>query len=506
MTRRRPSAPAAWPRPVLAALLILPIGLSAGGAPLRAQETASAGGQLLDQAPLVAFLVPDRASPLSLPETAPLPFVEPTALPADTPQVALDIAAAGRPEGVTATPVETVAIESGEPLATLALPADPQALPPLAIDPPVPFRDPRASGWDIAADIRTRTEQEAAGQATTDAASSPAAVPVPPPPPAARTITTAEPAASAVAAAEPAAEMPVMLAGLAAPIGPVPLPLLRPPTPRAMAAHYDQVAMLLPPAGVPSPPLGFAGGCGLAASDGTIEVAGRRVLIDVPSGYDPRVPTRLILAFHGRTGSPERVQGYYNLDTRPADGSRGPQAIIAYPQASSAGWGGRVTADLEFTAALLAEMERRFCIDSTQIFAVGHSMGGSFVNTLACSMPRAFRGVASVAGGGSVTQRCESAPVAQILLHNPADDFVAYSLSEGELSRRLSQNGLVQTVSARSDEPFPCRRYGAQGPEPVIFCDLPSTTNRHGRVYRHGWPEGTGETILAFFDSLPPRR
>jgi polyhydroxybutyrate depolymerase len=286
----------------------------------------------------------------------------------------------------------------------------------------------------------------------------------------------------------------------------VPLPLSR-PTPPAQPPQgvtYDQVAMLVPPFPDATTPL-RSDGCGRPAADATLDMteggSTRRVIIDIPAGYDPSVPTRLILAFHGRTGTPEKVQQYFDLDQTP--GHR--RAILVYPKASSAGWAGAPTADLAFIDGLLADLKRRFCIDPGQVFAVGHSMGGSIVNTLACVRPEAFRGIASVAGGSSVIARCDGQSVAEILLHNPADNMVPYSTSQTERDRRIRQNGLLETISAQSTSPFLCRRYGTSAASPVVMCDLPSTVQRNGSTYRHGWPPGTAEAILTFFDALPPR-
>jgi polyhydroxybutyrate depolymerase len=286
----------------------------------------------------------------------------------------------------------------------------------------------------------------------------------------------------------------------------VPLPLSRPTPPPLppQGTTYDQVAMLVPPfpdAGTPV----RSDGCGRPAADATLDMSEggstRRVIIDIPQGYDPSVPTRLILAFHGRTGTPEKVQQYFDLDQTP--GHRA--AILVYPKASPAGWAGAPTADLAFIDALIADLKHRFCIDPGQIFAVGHSMGGSIVNTLACVRPETFRGIASVAGGSSVIGRCDANAVPEILLHNPADNMVPYSTSQDERDRRIRQNGLVETVSAQSTSPFLCRRYGHSAASPVVLCDLPSTVQRNGSTYRHGWPPGTAEAILTFFDALPPR-
>jgi polyhydroxybutyrate depolymerase len=246
-------------------------------------------------------------------------------------------------------------------------------------------------------------------------------------------------------------------------------------------------------------------GCGArsaASGTQTVTFAGRsrRFIVDLPQGYAPATPYRLILAFHGRTGTAEKVRSYFDLEglgVRPA--------IIVYPQALPRGWGNTLTGpagDFRFVDALLARIEASYCIDRTQVFAVGHSMGGSFVNSLACGHPAAFRGFGTVAGGIGSVRTC-GGPVAAIMLHSPDDRAVAFSQARQELDKQLRQNGFTGAgEDARTG--FACRRWGnAQEPFPVAFCRLPSTRNGSGRPYTHGWPEGTAATIIGFFDTLP---
>lgn len=395
--------------------------------------------------------------------------------------------------------------------ALAAGPADPLAVPPmvgaiLSADEPVHSRsgaaDDQLASLPPADLMFPPTSAEAHAAALAD-------VPLPARLPADRTIGRSMGAQSAVPVPAEAAG-PVTEAATQAifpeDLASVPLPLSR-PTPPALPPQgvtYDQVAMLVPPFPDATTPL-TSDGCGRPAEDATLDMteggSTRRVIIDIPPGYDPDVPTRLILAFHGRTGTPEKVQQYFDLDQTP--GHR--RAILVYPRASSAGWAGAPTADLAFIDALIADLKHRFCIDPGQVFAVGHSMGGSIVNTLACVRPEAFRGIASVAGGSSVIARCDAQAVPEILLHNPGDNMVPYSTSQDERDRRIRQNGLVETISAQSTSPFLCRRYGTSSASPVVLCDLPSTVQRNGSTYRHGWPPGTAEAILTFFDALPPR-
>ena len=210
------------------------------------------------------------------------------------------------------------------------------------------------------------------------------------------------------------------------------------------------------------------------------------------------MPTRLILAFHGRTGTAEKVRTYFELE-----GPAARPAIVVYPQAQG-DWGGKADRDMAYVDTLLARLKATLCVDQTQIFAAGHSMGGSFVNDLSCGRAGVFRATAVVAGGIGGVRPCQG-QVAAILLHNPKDNMVPYSQGITERDKRIAQNRLAATPVDASAT-FRCKRWGrANISDPVVFCDLPSTLNRK-RPYSHGWPDGTGPAITGFFDRVTDQR
>lgn len=163
--------------------------------------------------------------------------------------------------------------------------------------------------------------------------------------------------------------------------------------------------------------------------------------------------------------------------------------------------------DFAFFDALLDYLTASYCIDDAQIFAVGHSLGGSFVNSLACARGDVLRGVAVVGGGYGGIPGCRG-QVAALVMHHPDDRLVPVAAGEAAREARLAQNGLTDQVPWPMSRPsgFQCERYGV-GPteEPVIWCPHPFDHTRSGRYYPHNWPSGTGAAIIDFFDRLPDR-
>jgi polyhydroxybutyrate depolymerase len=187
----------------------------------------------------------------------------------------------------------------------------------------------------------------------------------------------------------------------------------------------------------------------------TVDGRERPVLL-VAGDADPQTPRDLVIAFHGRTNSNMQARAYYDPERyaqRPT--------IFVYPtglptETGSRSWNdagdspGQLR-DYELFDAILLRVARLYCIDLGRVFAVGHSLGASFVNSLACARGGKLRGIATVAGDIGLTE-C-SGPVAAILFHSMHDELVSIRRGEAVRDRLVAVNGL-RGPSA----PLPVRR------------------------------------------------
>jgi polyhydroxybutyrate depolymerase len=233
----------------------------------------------------------------------------------------------------------------------------------------------------------------------------------------------------------------------------------------------------------------------------------RNLIADLPAGYDPRHPHRLVVAFHGRTNDNAQVRAYYGLE-QPA----GDPTIFVYPLAlrqadgtfswSDPGDSSGSLRDYALFDTIVARFARDYCIDPDGIFVVGHSLGASFVNSLACARGDLIRGVGSVAGGVQ-RSRCRGS-VAALVLHNPADKLVPFSEGERARDSLVAQNGQDEAAAEPTEVgPFECERFAAHDPaNPVLWCPHHQDQTSRGRYYPHQWPSGTGEAIMDFFETL----
>jgi polyhydroxybutyrate depolymerase len=265
------------------------------------------------------------------------------------------------------------------------------------------------------------------------------------------------------------------------------------------------------PAGLSGAPAGAAepsSGCGAAppTPPETFEIAGqeRRAIVVLPQDYEADRRHALIFAFHGRTSDNARARRYFGLE-RAADGP----TIYVYPAAlpdrrgrftwADSGDPPDALRDFALFDVILDRIASAYCVDLDAVYVVGHSLGASFANSLACARAERIRGVATVAGGIAPSD-C-SGEVAALLLHNPQDQAVP--LSEGERARDalLGQPGELIEPVRRRFAGFDCSRYG-EAANPLLWCLHTQDFTSRGRFHPHQWPRGAAEAILTFFATL----
>jgi len=220
----------------------------------------------------------------------------------------------------------------------------------------------------------------------------------------------------------------------------------------------------------------------------TLTVGGleREYRLHVPAGYDPAIPTPVVLNIHGYGGSGANIERYTSLSSH-ADANG---YVIVYPQSTSftaqdgsavrswndlagstsSGPSGPICTaeafdyptptecgeaagpcawascndDISFIAALLDELEANYCVDTDRVFASGMSNGAMFVHQLACTMPERFAAVAPVAGTLARGYNCApsaATPVSLMNIYGVDDRYV-------DLENPISSDGYYYTSAA----------------------------------------------------------
>lgn len=255
---------------------------------------------------------------------------------------------------------------------------------------------------------------------------------------------------------------------------------------------------------------GCAGSPPASPPDSIIVDGRQRGLIVAPvAGQEASEPYDVVVAFHGRTNSNAQVRNYFGLEKaaqRPT--------LFVYPAALPAGDGTRSWTDGAATSpeprdfalfdAIILRLAMLYCVDLGRVFAVGHSLGASFVNALACARGDQLRGVATVAGDTGLAETNCTGPVAALLLHNPRDQIVGIEGAALVRDRLILANGLPSGPEPSPSNDLGCVRFGEAGAvNPVVWCAHHRDVTRRGRYYPHQWPPDAGALIMEFFAQLP---
>jgi poly(3-hydroxybutyrate) depolymerase len=138
---------------------------------------------------------------------------------------------------------------------------------------------------------------------------------------------------------------------------------------------------------------------------------------------------------------------FFAADTRLSGSEYSADKIMVYPNGRGGAWAGAnyseatVAEDLQFVWDLLADVRANFCVDSARIYATGMSIGGGFVNTIACNDTVGGEFAAFAPASGSFytdndehyeecTPAREVTPIVEI--HGGADADVKYEGGEGQ--------------------------------------------------------------------------
>ncbi len=159
----------------------------------------------------------------------------------------------------------------------------------------------------------------------------------------------------------------------------------------------------------------------------------RDYLLYVPSSYDRRTPTPLVISMHGAGlwGAAQKETSQWN------DMADEQRFIVVYPSGIG-GKGVRVwrvepgaglLKDVRFIAELIDTLKKSYNIDSTRIYANGLSNGGGMSFALSCTLSDRIAAVGLVAAAQTLPWRwCEDhRAVPMIAFHGTADPEVPYN-------------------------------------------------------------------------------
>jgi dienelactone hydrolase len=111
------------------------------------------------------------------------------------------------------------------------------------------------------------------------------------------------------------------------------------------------------------------------------------------------------------------------------------------PQGIDNGWANTGNRDLTLVDNLTALIEGDLCVDTTQLFALGWSYGGSMSYAVACARPAVFRAVAVLSGANLSGCGPGTQPVAYLGIHGTHDSVLNISLGRSIRDTFVRNNG-----------------------------------------------------------------
>jgi polyhydroxybutyrate depolymerase len=225
----------------------------------------------------------------------------------------------------------------------------------------------------------------------------------------------------------------------------------------------------------------------------------RNYFVHLPQRYDSNKPYPLLISAGG-CGATNGVSGDNGGSNPLADNQDVAVQVglsYVYPQGGGACFadGSADTPDLPYFDAVLAELDRHYCFDRSQVFVSGFSSGAWETYMLACARGGVIRGIGTQAGGLRKDRpACTKLPVAAFLTagvndSNPIKNVDSTGFDSGSGAARdvlLKTNGCTSNASeayVTKDAPadWNCLRYtSCPSAFPVVWCAISAGGGGHG--------------------------
>lgn len=234
---------------------------------------------------------------------------------------------------------------------------------------------------------------------------------------------------------------------------------------------------------------GCTSGKELAEGAATITIGGatRKYTLRKPTGYSADRAWPLVLALHPNGSN----MAYWDATT----GSRAmrpilkDKAILVLPEARMGDWRGDLPTDLAYFDSLISLLKKEMCIDTSRIFSMGFSGGGSFSGVLGCSRTD----IRAIASGGAVIYfdktKCVGKPAAWITIGD--GESIPARIEFRDFWRTRNACTTMTTVVPPAST---CVAYGCPDPKlPVEFCS---------HAGDHVWPSFGADAAWLFFSKF----
>jgi polyhydroxybutyrate depolymerase len=181
----------------------------------------------------------------------------------------------------------------------------------------------------------------------------------------------------------------------------------------------------------------------------------RTYLVHVPTGYDPKKPTPVVLALHGAAMNGPMMVWFTGL-TEKADKDG---FVVVYPSGTGTGpfltWNaggftGKMAEgkadDVAFIGKLLDDLGTVVKVDEKRVYACGMSNGGMMCYRLAAELSDRIAAIAPVAGTIAVDESKPRRAVPVLHFHGTKDTFVPFEMTKGKASSFIRFKGVEDSI------------------------------------------------------------
>ncbi len=187
----------------------------------------------------------------------------------------------------------------------------------------------------------------------------------------------------------------------------------------------------------------------------TVDRRERSFLVHVPSKYDPKKPTPVVLALHGMAMNGPMMVWFSGL-TKKADEAG---FIVVYPSGTgtepfltwnAGGFQGKMAEgmadDVAYIGKLLDDLSTAVNVDQKRVYACGISNGGMMCYRLAAELSDRIAAIAPVAGTIAIEESKPTRPVPVIHFHGTKDDLVPFEIAKGKTPPFMRLKGVEDSI------------------------------------------------------------
>jgi polyhydroxybutyrate depolymerase len=238
----------------------------------------------------------------------------------------------------------------------------------------------------------------------------------------------------------------------------------------------------------------------------------RAYFLHIPASYQPGQPVPLLLAFHGRTSNGGEVLQSSQFVSWGSQMNFIVASVNAATYENITSWNAGTCCapatdalenDVLLTSAIIEAVKKNYDIDSSRVWAAGHSNGGMMAYRLACDLSDKITAIAVVVGS-LVDTSCNPANQVSLLhIHGDLDPLVPVQ-GGGKLDTPNIYYSVLDYAKANSCNASSSANFTSEEQQFIWNCPNSSQVQLVNYLANsHEWAEGYSKDILRFLFAHP---